>query len=125
MTARRSVGTSGTRLAAMIGEERVGFVDVECRDESPRTRGTRTWADIGNLYVEPGRRRLGVGTWLLGQVADWLDLGEVTRLLAYTSARETDAAEAAFYATRGFEVLTRTVRGYTRPTPVVGPAGGS
>ena len=112
LTERRSLGACGTRLEAVLDGVRVGYVEVEARDEAPRTQGTRTWADVGNLHVSPDHRRLGVGTWLLGRAADWLDLGGVTRLLSYTSGDE-HSPEAVFHAARGFRILTRTIRGWT------------
>jgi GNAT superfamily N-acetyltransferase len=115
LTTRRSLGASGTRIAAHRGDERVGYIEVESLDEAPRTQGTRTWADIGNLWVAEGERRRGVATWLLGEAADWLDLGGVTRLLGYTVPE--DDAEAAFLAASGFSVLTRTLRGYRHELP--------
>jgi GNAT superfamily N-acetyltransferase len=70
------------------------------------------WADVGNLWVDPAHRRQGIGRWLVGQAATWLELGGVTRLLDYADA-ETDEAYAAFLAAAGFLVLTRTVREFT------------
>jgi hypothetical protein len=93
LTARRTLGVAGTRFEALLDGRRVGYVEVESRDDAPRTQGARIWADIGNL-----------------------DLGGVTRLMSYLA--EGDDGEAAFYAARGFLALTRTVRDYGRdPTP--------
>jgi len=110
---RRSVGACGTRIEAVLDGVSLGYVEVEGRDEAPRTQGTRAWADVGNLHVVPEHRRRGVGTWLLGRAADWLDLGGVSRLLSYTSGDE-QSPEAAFHAAAGFRILSRTLRGWTR-----------
>jgi GNAT superfamily N-acetyltransferase len=73
------------------------------------------WADVGNLWVAEAYRRRGVATWLLGQTADWLDLGQVARLLDYASLEESaDASHRSFLAAAGFRELTRTQRGWTR-----------
>jgi GNAT superfamily N-acetyltransferase len=63
------------------------------------------------LWVEPAYRRRGVGTWLVAQAGAWLRLGEVSRLLDYADGGED--GYAAFLATVGFTVLTRTTRGLT------------
>ncbi|MGH9106119.1 MAG: hypothetical protein ACRDZX_09825 [Acidimicrobiales bacterium] len=64
-------------------------------------------------------RTLGVSgtrfSGLLGAAAEWLRLGHVDRLLAYTVHGQEEAA--AFYSRAGFCELTRTVRGYDRPGP--------
>jgi GNAT superfamily N-acetyltransferase len=128
---RRTVGINGTRISAVLNEpdpnyavpngalvdnlhaeQTVGYIEVGSLDESPRTMRTQGWADIGNLEVSPGYSRAAIGGWLLAQAADWLELGDVSRLLGYTGPG--DEAEAEFLATAGFRVLTRTVRGLTR-----------
>ena len=52
-----------------------------------------------------GYRRRGVGTWLLGQAADWLSLGHVDRLLDYG---QDDSPGQEFRLAVGFRELTRT-----------------
>jgi GNAT superfamily N-acetyltransferase len=74
---------------------------------------------VGNLYVAGDYRRRGVGTWLLGQAADWLRLAQVTRLLDYASLAtgpdgRDDGGYRAFLAASHFSELTRTRRGWTR-----------
>ncbi len=109
----RTLGINGTRISAVHGGETVGYIEVENRDESPRTLRAREWADVGNLEVSLGYSRTTVGRWLLAQAADWLDLGGVTRLLSY--ADTSDDAEAEFLTAAGFQVLTRTIRGLALP----------
>ena len=78
------------------------------------------WADVGNLHVAAPYRRRGVGSWLLGQAADWLRLAQVTRLLDYAWLEGTDPTGQdyddyrAFLPAVGFRELTRTARGWTR-----------
>ncbi|GAA0900741.1 hypothetical protein GCM10009557_76800 [Virgisporangium ochraceum] len=112
LTVRRTVGSSGTRISAALDATAVGYVEVDTNlDGGPRVSRLGAWADVGNLWVEPDHRRRGIGTWLLGQAADWLDLGGVTRVLDYADAG--DDGYAAFLAAAGFTVLTRTARGFT------------
>jgi len=112
---RRSVGISGTRLSAVLGTDVIGYIEVETLTAGERLPRHGGWADIGNLRVTEEYRRRGVATWLLGQAAEWLDLGQVARLLAYASFEDSgDAGHRAFLAAAGFRELTRTQRGWTR-----------
>jgi ribosomal protein S18 acetylase RimI-like enzyme len=114
---RRSVGESGTRLSACLGEEVVGFIEVETNlAEGGRLAHLGGWADVGNLHVAEAYRRRGVATWLVGQAADWLRLARVERLLEYAWPTEQDLL--ALLARLGFRELTRTARGWHhRPGP--------
>jgi len=97
----------------VAGPDVLGYIEVEeFADGEPRLRQGR-WADVGNLYVAPGCRRQGVGRWLLGQAAAWLDLAGVSRLLDYAPLADQDAAAyRSFLAAAGFTELTRTARGW-------------
>jgi GNAT superfamily N-acetyltransferase len=109
LATRRTVGINGTRITAVRGAEDVGYIEVDTNlDAGPRMSRLGTWADVGNLWVEPAHRRRGIGRWLVGQAATWLDLGGATRLLDYADADEQDYS--AFLAAVGFTVLTRTAR---------------
>jgi GNAT superfamily N-acetyltransferase len=120
LTVSRSVGSSGTRLSAVSGDELVGYVEAEVFEDGERHARHGNWADIGNLYVADQYRRRGVATWLLGQLAGWLHLAHVDRLLAYTYLEGEDEtgqsydADRAFLRALPFTELTRTVRGWTR-----------
>jgi len=113
VTLSRTVGVNGTRLSAVAGPDVLGYIEVEeFADGEPRLRQGR-WADIGNLRVAPAYRRQGVGRWLLGQAADWLDLAGVSRLLDYAPLADQDAAAyRSFLAAAGFTELTRSQRGW-------------
>jgi GNAT superfamily N-acetyltransferase len=103
---------NGTRLSAVAGPDVLGYIEVEeFADGEPRLR-QGSWADIGNLRVAPAYRRQGVGRWLLGQAAAWLDLAGVSRLLDYAALADQDAAYRSFLAAAGFTELTRTARGW-------------
>ncbi|MEV6493396.1 GNAT family N-acetyltransferase [Actinoplanes sp. NPDC051633] len=112
LTIRRTLGVNGTRLTAVRDGADVGYIEVDTNlDAGPRTSRVGAWADIGNLWVDPAHRRGGIGTWLLGQAAAWLDLGGVTRLLDYADA--DDHPYQSFLTATGFTLLTRTTRGLT------------
>ena len=119
LATRRSVGMNGTRLSAVLGEQAVGYIEVEIFEDGERLPRHGRWADIGNLHVTGDYRRRGVATWLLGQAATWLRLAQVTRLLDYAPlepgpAGQDSAGYRAFLAASGFTELTRTQRGWTR-----------
>jgi GNAT superfamily N-acetyltransferase len=108
---RRTLGT-WPRFAAMLGEERVGFVEIDTCVGGRNLSRVAHWADIGNLFVREQDRRKGVATWLLGHAAEWLRLGEVSRLVTYAWPEQED--QLAFHAGLGFRELIRTERGWRR-----------
>jgi GNAT superfamily N-acetyltransferase len=93
---------------------------VELQTDGDQRTRQFGWSDVGNLWVNEDRRRLGIGTFLLAAAADWLRLGGVHRLVAYASP--TDGDELAFLRTGGFCELFRTERGWVRATPNRAPA---
>jgi GNAT superfamily N-acetyltransferase len=110
---RRSVGINGTRMSAVLGEEVVGFVEVDTNlEDAVRLARLGGWADIGNLLVVEEHRRRRIGTWLVAHAAEWLRLARVERLLAYATPDEAEAI--AFLGSVGFDELTRTARRWTR-----------
>ena len=120
LTVRRSVGINGCRFSAVLGEEVIGYIETEILDKGERMSRHGGWADIGNLHVASPYRRRGVGSWLLGQAADWLRLAGTSRLLNYAWLEGTDPGGLnyddyrAFLPAVGFRELTRTARGWTR-----------
>jgi GNAT superfamily N-acetyltransferase len=111
---RRSVGSVGTRLAAILDGEEIGTIEVERLTGGGRNPTVVAWADVGNLGVRAEHRRRGVATWLLGHARAWLELGEVERLAAYAIVGKREE-ELAFYRAAGFEQLTRIERGWSLP----------
>jgi GNAT superfamily N-acetyltransferase len=109
---RRSLGVNGTRFAAVLDDEVVGFIEVEALTEARRLPRQEGWADIGNLEVVEAYRLRGVATWLLGAAAEWLRLAGIDRLIGY--ATPGDDHLAFFDHTPGFRVLTRTSRAWER-----------
>ncbi len=110
---QRTLGINGTRLSAVLGEEALGFIEVECLPAAAGPRGSHSgWADIGNLEVGEAYRRRGIGRWLMAHAGDWLRLALVERVLDYTFS--DDEACLAFLELVGFRELTRTTRGWER-----------
>lgn len=110
LTVQRAVGINGTRIAGRLGDTVIGYIEVDTNlDTGARMSRLGGWADVGKLWVEPAHRRCGVGTWLVAQAGAWLRLGGVSRLLDYADGGAD--GYAAFLATVGFTVLTRTTRG--------------
>jgi Alkylmercury lyase len=60
LSVRRSVGMNGTRLSAVVGEEAIGYIEVETFEEGERLSRHGGWADIGNLHIAEQHRRRGV-----------------------------------------------------------------
>ncbi len=110
---RRSVGSAGTRLRAVLDAEEVGMIEVEGYMGGGRNPATTAWADIGNLTVREEHRRRGIGTWLVASAGDWLRLGGFDRLVDYVWPEQEEAR--AFLASAGFRHLTRTERGWQLP----------
>ena len=48
---RRSVGINGCRLSAVLGQEVIGYIEVETLEEGERRSRHAGWADVGNLHV--------------------------------------------------------------------------
>jgi GNAT superfamily N-acetyltransferase len=118
LSVRRSVGMNGTRLSAALGEQVIGYIEVDTLQEGQRLSRHGGWADIGNLCVAEGYRRRGIASWLLGQAAGWLQLAHVDRLLDYTPlgdpAEPDESGYRMFLSASGFTELTRTKRVWTR-----------
>ena len=105
----RTLGVAGTRLTARLDGEALGYVEVDTSiGGAARITALDGWADVGNLHVEPAHRRRGIGTWLLGEAADWLRLARVPRLLGYVTPEEMGCA--ALLERVGFRHLTETAR---------------
>jgi GNAT superfamily N-acetyltransferase len=117
---RRSAGLNGTRLSAVLGEEVIGYIEVEMFEEGQRLSRHGGWADVGSLRVTDRYRRRSVASWLLGQAAEWLLLAGADRLLDYAWLDGTDPGGLdytdyrAFLPAAGFRELTRTRRGWNR-----------
>jgi GNAT superfamily N-acetyltransferase len=114
LIARRTLGVNGTRIWALVEDEVVGFIEVDTNlGEGNRAAGISAWADVGNLQVGEPYRRVGIGSWLVAQAADWLRLAGVERLIDYADAEDRQAI--SFLLSNGFRELTRTIRGLVIP----------
>ena len=114
LIARRTLGVNGTRIWALVEDEVLGFIEVDTNlGEGNRAAGITAWADVGNLQVGEPYRRVGIGTWLVAQAADWLRLAGVERLIDYADAEDRQAI--SFLLSNGFRELTRTIRGLVIP----------
>jgi ribosomal protein S18 acetylase RimI-like enzyme len=113
LSLRRELGVNGTRFSAVLGNEVVGFIEVETDHTNGGTLSRLAgWADVGNLHVSEDYRHAGVATWLVGEAAEWLRTGRVERLLAYAEPEHED--DIALYEGLGFRELTRTERGWVK-----------
>jgi ribosomal protein S18 acetylase RimI-like enzyme len=122
LTVRRTVGVNGTRLSASLGNEVLGYIEVETNlADGGRLVQLDGWADIGNLHVSEPYRRRGIATWLVGQAADWLRLARVERLLGYAWADHADSL--ALLRRLSFYELTRTARGWVNRSGSASDAG--
>jgi len=120
LSVRRSVGMNGTRLSAVLGDDVIGYIEVETLDEGERLSRHGGSAGIGNLRVTGLYRRQGVASWLLGRAADWLQLAQVERLLDYAWLEGRDPMGCdysdyrALLPAAGFRELTRNQLGWSR-----------
>lgn len=109
----RRLGINGVRFTAEHDGRPLGYVEVDTGDDGSRFSRGAGRADIGNLLVEENHRRQGVGTALLAEAGRWLTLAGAGLLLTYTDD-ETPESERQFYERKGFMVLNRTSRGWSR-----------
>jgi GNAT superfamily N-acetyltransferase len=118
----RVVGPLGVSFEAVLRGERIGVFEVEDFYGTGNAALAR-WADEANHWVLPEFRGQGVGSWLLRHGCQWLRLGGKDRILTYaiesrgpghdqSAVRAKECGE--YYARFGFELLTRTRRGWGR-----------
>jgi GNAT superfamily N-acetyltransferase len=112
-TITRRLGTTGVRFSAELNGERLGYLEVDTAYDGSRFSSSASRADIGNLFVEEGKRRQGVATSLLAEAGWWLRLAGSASLITYLDDT-SPASERLFYERVGFEELTRTTRGWSR-----------
>ena len=80
------------------------------------------WADVWELWVEPARRRHGVGTWLVAHAAAWLRLGGCGRIPVSVASEELDQGVGRFLARFGWRQIGCTRRAWTRSPSTAGAA---
>lgn len=99
------MGELGTRYTAHRGGADLGYLEIDT-DLAPPERISRLggWADVCRTEGEPE-----VVRWLFGQVASWLRLGGIDRLLDYLDPGDESLP---LLLDCGFVELTRTERGW-------------
>ncbi|MGK8463932.1 hypothetical protein [Nocardia cyriacigeorgica] len=108
LAVRREMGELGTRFIAHRDGHDLGHLEVDTNLTQPeRMSRLGGWADVCREDGEPEVLR-----WLYGQVADWLRLGGVDRLLTYS---EPGDPELELLSHCGFVELTRTDRSWAHP----------
>jgi GNAT superfamily N-acetyltransferase len=107
----RRLGVNGVRFTAERNAGRLGYLEVDTAHDGSRFSSGNGRADIGNLFVEDGQRRQGVASSLLAEAGRWLRLAGATCLITYLDDASPDS-ERLFYERVGFEVQTRTTRGW-------------
>lgn len=113
LTSNRTVGVNGVRISGCLGDEVLGYVELDTDlVDGGRLGQLSGWADVGNLHVVEGYRRRGIATWLVGRAAEWLRLARVERLLDY--AWSDQEGYLALSHRLGFRELTHTARGWSR-----------
>jgi GNAT superfamily N-acetyltransferase len=115
-TISRRLGTNGVRFTAERNGGRLGYLEVDTAEDGSRFSRGAGRADIGNLFVEAESRRQGVATSLLAEAGRWLRLAGSTCLITYLDETSPDS-ERMFYQSLGFEVQSRTKRGWKRSEP--------
>ncbi|MET8776483.1 hypothetical protein ABZV58_15835 [Nocardia sp. NPDC004654] len=105
LAVRRSMGELGTRFTAHRGGADLGYLEIDTDLASPeRISRLGGWADVCRTEGEPE-----VVRWLFGQVASWLRLGGIDRLLDYLDPGDESLP---LLLDCGFVELTRTERGW-------------
>jgi GNAT superfamily N-acetyltransferase len=112
-TITRRLGINGVRFSAERNGDRLGYLEIDTAHDGSRFSSGAGRADIGNLFVEERERRQGVATSLLAEAGRWLRLAGSACLISYLDD-ESPVSERLFYERVGFDVLTRTTRGWTR-----------
>ena len=110
---QRAVGTFAARFTATRHGEVLGF--AEAQDD--HTRGgslsrLHGWADLAELHVAESARGVGVGTWLVSHMAEWLRLGGTSRFLI--ALGQDDLLLEPWFARFGWRRIGRTRRGWER-----------
>ncbi|MEU5401545.1 N-acetyltransferase [Streptomyces sp. NPDC005963] len=110
LTVRRTLGSWGTRIGAVLDAEEIAFIELDTTLDRPERHARSTgMADVCDLEL-PDDPHPELLPWLLGQARHWLTLGGTDRLLAYATPDEETEIEGLLR--HGFGELTRTARGW-------------
>ncbi len=119
LSVRRSVGINGCRLSAVLGQDVIGYIEVETFDEGERLTRTAGWAEVGQPAGQPSRTGARASGHGCSGRRPTGSAGRVDRLLDYAWLEGTDPGGIsyedyrAFLPAVGFRELTRTQRGWT------------
>ncbi len=79
---RRILAIDGTGLTAILEGQPVGYLERVSSAVTPAASSPSTASPISETCTSSWpNRRCGIVGWLVGQAADWLDLGHLDRLL--------------------------------------------
>ncbi|MDK0524126.1 GNAT family N-acetyltransferase [Streptomyces sp. ML-6] len=107
----RTLGECGTRFSARLGDEVIGYVEVDTSLDRPeRYARNGGLADLAGLHVTEPYQGSGLEEQLLAHAAQWLQLAGVDRLLAYATADDIEETEQL--GRHGFQELSRMERGW-------------
>jgi len=115
LTLRRTAGVwAGMRFAAVRQEEEVGFCEVEADlTHDGLLPALRGWAKLQELWVREGERGGGIGSWLVGHAASWLQMAGCERVILCVAADDEAAGAGRFYRRLGWRAIAREDRGTT------------
>lgn len=109
----RTVGVHAARLSAVLDGVAVGCVEaVDDHSRGGALSRMAGWADLAELHVREDLRRVGIGTFLLQHLVQWLRLGGTQRFLV--ALGEDERALEPFFARFGWLPIGRTRRGWER-----------
>ena len=108
---RRTMGKFGTRFAAMLREQDIGW----CECYADLTRGGRLptlsgWAELSEIETASEWRNRGIGSWVVKHTIDWLRLAGCDRCLFPVSPEDEKAGAGRFYGRFGWEPLVRELK---------------
>jgi GNAT superfamily N-acetyltransferase len=127
LTLQRALGPEGTRFAALHEGQEVGYCEcVPGLQRGGRWPGQPGWGEVWELDVQEGRRRQGIGSWLVGHAVAWLRLAGCDRVVISMTEDDETAGAGQFFGRFGWEALVREVHGWTRAMadPAARAAGG-
>ena len=115
---RRVVGPYGTRFAAILDGQELGYCEVE-QDLThggalPALRGL---ADLWEIRAQEGWRNRGIGAWLLQHAVLWLRLSGCDRIVVSVVEVVEAAGAGRFYRRLGWEVFAREIQPWKQEIP--------
>ena len=110
LTLRRTAGSDGTRFAAVLDDEELGYCEVrQDLTHGGALPALRGWADLREIRVREGWRNRGIGGWLLRHAIYWLRISGCDRILVNVAGEDEAAGAGRFYRRFGWEVFAREI----------------